>query len=631
MPGFHDNAGIHHGNEPSLCGTVNMSRFTSDSVTLADLIADESALAGAVARAIAADDLAESRRLTESAAKAVGKSGSRIGWALALAGFGIAIGLAMPKPAGWALAGVAVVAAGVLAWRARAIRVEAERLRTSWQPKVRLTSLRYGVLPLEWVEAEEGAYLCDRSELFPETVVPLPTGETVARLAQLVESLRAELTTMPAIVAAEPVREDESGTGGGQRRQGEEAALADRLAGLQSALDQLELRGLGVRFLDAPLPVLDRFLQLDQAGGCWREAPEVRLVDASERAQDRARIARIEELLVTDGGNAASRRSGNLRVSLADLRSLLTGELSALGAARQGALDEILHGYAIGLERCGALANYHCYCPDCNSETITILAAFVPTSDIGAVPRLDRATRLTPVAGTTRWACPVCEKQTDRPFPQHRLLDELIHPVLDRLLLENRAVRLQLYADAEERKATILREEQRELRGMVEACEREGRDIEARAREIAARVESARGTVNILLAEMAAFEALKQSRLSAIGRDLEATVQRVGAYRAEAMSTFNQAMDRIEVQSRAGFAEATKVARLEFEAQMDVQQQIAQSIMTLVHQAGGDKPRFPDVFGQISHKFGDMKQAVSGQSDYDRMAASVQKPAEINT
>ena len=470
-----------------------------------------------------------------------------------------------------AIAGAGVGMTGLLG-RNRAVTTLDE-----FKPSREILSVRVGRITIASRQEPSGNYLIDRSRLLPISSIPLPSGKMVESLATSMKAYDEAMTRMPPILGNDRFEGIELEQESTQRLYCEEADVNSTLQLLVGALGQLEVETIDVRLLglDRGYLVRLRDIQAEQQG-VWVGAPAITSGAAVNLDEEVKKIARLEGAFGT--ASSVNSPSTQIRGMLDEFAARAEQDAAKLDESRRYSLAEVADALPRELRHIATIANYHCYCPTCNGDFIAKLVAREWEDDgRDDFPHPDRATIMNPVPGSDVWECPVCANRTPVPFRLPRLLDELIYPVMDRLLQENRVERIKLYGEAEERKRTVLAEVQRELRDSVDKADRDGREIKGRIRDIITHVASAHETMKLLMTESAAFEALAESRLQQIGTDMEGIVDRIHSNQQQLTAEFNSSIEKIAADSRAKYDHLAVVAHSEWDTRMSIQERFAQT------------------------------------------------------
>lgn len=564
------------------------------------------------------------------------------------------------------------------------------RLRKALLPDTRIKSLKIGLLPIKSLKREPGTYLVDQAGLLKPVSLTFTLEQNVIRLQSILKKFQELVESMPHLLLSSDylqVPVDESTE---QKLFSEEGDLHQVYQELINLMDHLEANTSDVHLLNLNESMLTDLEALgSQIQGIWENAPKCRPLTEKALEDVLSIIRQIEGDLTKDADDAASWSS--LQDYLYEVMERLENATQRFSHSREYALGGVMKSFNRDLEGLSAFASFNSYCPRCNEEVISNSANGEWDADNNSYPVFDPATRMTVVPKLSRWECPVCGFQTDRPFPVHRLLDELIYPALERLLQENRIQRLKTYQEAEDRILECLRDEEKEILEYVEKTEKESRDIQSKVREVASNIEGARATVSMLQDEISRIESLKDSRMASVTSEINQIAGQISEYREKTMTEYNQTMDAVVAAASRDIEQLAQIARQEEQARMEVQRQIAQNTQaiasntqemkaslssidkntqrvadntdemkdslsninkntqTIADNTGEMKDTLKDVSGKLSENNAmtgamakqngcfkasppnfpgmfqnwgkDVKQAITGQSDYDRMKA----------
>jgi hypothetical protein len=128
-------------------------------------------------------------------------------------------------------------------------------------------------------------------------------------------------------------------------------------------------------------------------------------------------------------------------------------QLHALDVIRAGVGPNLKDHFIGGNNFMQNLA-FNFYCPHCNDAvTSGILneTYSVHSQSAGTRRSFSRNTRCQFDAIDNMWKCPVCEKKIVMPIPMHKALDELLLPVMEKLLEEHQVEREKRYSETRSR------------------------------------------------------------------------------------------------------------------------------------------------------------------------------------
>jgi len=525
-----------------------------------------------------------------------------------------------------------------------------------FQPDVIVDGVHVGLLPLKMVKGSLGEYVCDLSGVVDSVPVTYPRVDVTQKLRSI-RDLHSRLAShIPPLLSDEHQEliqiRTEIGTGD-QSLFGTEAALhgnqeafAALLADQKSEADELPV-------IDLNSAEREMMIQASIASGNeWLKTRKLVLAGAQSLESIEQAISRLEGEMaeMTSETSKHTQIQDFLRTFLSQVDS----DVSRLRQAHERSLDGILASFAKDLERMSVRFSIVCYCPECNSELIGCLAEDTWQTPAGKqAPRLDPSTKMQHLQGTNNWECPVCHHQTEKPFVVHRILDELIHPVMDRLLQENAVERLRFYQAAEDAKRRITSDAEQEMRTVVRASEGEARSTQTRMRQIGMELSEIQHTASLLYRELQQLKELENSHLSRIAGDVAQQSKEISKRTGKALDAYHRSCAASSARLDHEMQRIGAAARLEDQARMATLQEIAahqrqQIVVTkslaeqtaavgkrisqgndrlkennvllgsIARTQGAFKPSFPNVPGMISEGMGNMRQRVLGLSNVQR-------------
>ncbi len=225
-------------------------------------------------------------------------------------------------------------------------------------------------------------------------------------------------------------------------------------------------------------------------------------------------------------------------------------------------------------------ASYNYFCPGCNSDLLKRLEIFDYSHDGKTENRIffPINTKMEIVdIKTNIWRCPLCNIETDQPYPRHKFEDELFTPVYDKLYEENYMERLKIYnhINDEKRKYTEKAEElfhqvMRESRTKVD-------NIKSKIRTIQSEVSADEMAVRDLNKLLLKYKKIADNKAKQIESDLDNHKKAIEAENKKSRERIDKTVDA----AKKNIEESTKrYARLEREDQAKrdaVQREIAEN------------------------------------------------------
>ncbi|MEX0321479.1 MAG: hypothetical protein AB3N63_04930 [Puniceicoccaceae bacterium] len=507
---------------------------------------------------------------------------------------------------------------------------------TEYRPNLALKSIKVGKVKLGTVHDGENSYIYDKTEIHPRKLMEIPRSDIQDELEVQIEAYDELVNNMPWYVErTDRFKLAEVEASQTQAVHGEEVDLQETIQSLKDTLGRFSTDRFDVRFLRLNQHDLELIHSNPSLFRGLKDLPSLPTIDTAEEVREKGKIERIKGVT---GGEIAGRTGKllNLIRRCVGICQVSTGQLSD---NRNYSMGTIMSSFANDLQRLSVIENYDAFCPKCNAAVIDSLQKDIISDEKGNLIKLDPATVMDPMPRSENFSCPVCGHITDAPFPVHRMLSELIYPTYDRLMQENRVNRISIYSDASEKKRKELLEEKRKILEFSTEAENEVRTIKSNIRDISANVASAKETITLLSAEMAAFEAIKQSRLSQIANEIGGIVSQINSDRERIISEYRAEVDHIQQLMNRDIGQMAKIQRKEDQERMAVMKKQAEGIerlnqshakandkltegnklmATQIGQKGGFRASPPNVIGMMGDKVGDMAQSVSGQSDYSR-------------
>lgn len=545
-----------------------------------------------------------------------------------------------------------VVASGLSLMAALICQVRYARFR----PSVMVHGVHVGLLPLRMIAGNLGEYACDLSGVADSIPVKYPRVDVAQKLKD-VRDLHSRLAAcVPPILSdvhQEMIRiETDLGTGD-QCLFAQEAALHENQEAIAALLGS---QGSDVDELPVfEMPAAERDLLLRLRCGSndeWLATRRLVLSGAGDLESIERAISRLEGEMAEMSSETS--KHTQIQDFLRSFLSQVDKDVSRLRQAHTVSLDGILARFAQDLERMSVRFSIVCYCSECNQELIAHLADSTWNPSAGKqAPRMDPATKMRHVSGTNLWECPVCHHQTEQPFVVHRLLDELIHPVMDRLLQENSMERLRFYQAAEETKRRIASDAEQEMRSAVRDSEGEARSTQARIRQIGMELSEVQHTASLLYQELSQLKELENSNLSRIAGNVAQQSREISQRTGRALDEYHRSCAASSARLEQEMKRISAAARLEDQARMATLREIATNqrrqvdatnrqaaqiaavgeridagndrlrennvlLGSIARTQGAFKPSFPNVPGMINEGIGNVRQRVLGLSNVQR-------------
>jgi len=449
-----------------------------------------------------------------------------------------------------------------------------------YEPTHKVKSVRIGLLAIQPAAGYLGEYLCDSSGVVEPIRIEYPPVEIGERLVELRQKHTDLLSSMGMILPAvnpELVRWTNGTVEDEQLLFSEEADLHRNLEEALSVLDTQRSSIDELPLLHVTQQQRQELAALsDQTASSWREAPVLKAPEAPLTEDVVNAIARLEGE-IEEMESEASRHT-QMQDFLRSFLDLVQHDVGRLAGSHQNALEKALRRFAHDIERLSVRFSLNCYCPSCNREVLEAMSSEQWEADGRGYPKPDVATRMAHVPGTESWECPVCGQQTENPFVVHGVLDELIHPVMDKLLQENAVERLKLYRDAKERKTDILQDAEREIRETIRASEHEVRELQSRIRGVTSELSQIKYTTKLLVNQLEHLRELEGSDLLQIARDVARQSSDIARQTRDALNEYHEDCNRMQRLVQQEMRQIAHQARVEDRARMEQLASVARSV-----------------------------------------------------
>lgn len=475
--------------------------------------------------------------------------------------------------------------------------------------------------------------------------------------ANAIDALEAQLEGIPAKEAAnDPLLDtevlDELGSDGpdGSKARifGSEASLRRAATSLGESLKRTAWLSDSLPLLepDGPLASLARVL-LDN-GDHVDPAFSPRLAPAVVEADEVRKV--LARAFPSGVGSDASDERGVQRIDA--LRRHIEQVAEEFSRHRDRTLNWTLPFQENKVFEAADVTSYVFYCPSCNADRIERLAETRAPDDPLPPDTLsfNPSSRMKLDAASGDWVCPLCETRSDTPFPVHRLLDQLLHPLFDRLILQNQVERTKLYARAKEDKRHHQVEFDREIAELKRQHMTADQGSKRQIRELRANLEGQLVTVESLAQALQRVQKHFAARLDEVQREFLDIRHRTIEQADRAIASLDQHYAAQNARFDRTMAKFAAAAKREDRARMQVLQAIAKNThaaaqaqqrvasatersalanetsaraaikstavqKAMAHKQGLDKPKPLNFPGQVAHGYDSARRFFSGKSD----------------
>lgn len=256
-------------------------------------------------------------------------------------------------------------------------------------------------------------------------------------------------------------------------------------------------------------------------------------------------------------------------------------DLRKLAVVRRTSLVETLGVIAPRLAEVMLYGAYNFYCPHCHSPEIERLAnqEFNAFEDDTAPATWNENARVFLRDWSEGiWKCNLCERETTRPIPVHKIYSQVLLPAYNYLLIENETDRVKIYSALNEKKIEYRQAAMRE----TEEIERENRteiDEEMfKLRALKAQVRSTGETVDAMKQLMLKMKAVSEQRLTAIDEYAQQVQQEIVERNTQIEKEVQEDVARIRQKTQADINRFAYQARIEQQARDAVMRDMAISM-----------------------------------------------------
>jgi len=164
--------------------------------------------------------------------------------------------------------------------------------------------------------------------------------------------------------------------------------------------------------------------------------------------------------------------------------------------------------------------------------------------------------------GELVWRCPLCGMSSELPIAVPRVYVELLFPMVDILLKENRIARLAMYHDTERQKVQNLANAQRETREIERGGAGRLEELLSGINRLKAELDSEKEAVVLITSLMAGMAAKSRERMGRIDAAAQQTLNRINSYSGRQVSDFRSELAAGIARADQDFRRQARVARV---------------------------------------------------------------------
>jgi hypothetical protein len=224
-------------------------------------------------------------------------------------------------------------------------------------------------------------------------------------------------------------------------------------------------------------------------------------------------------------------------------------------------------------------SSFNFYCPECNKEISDNLSSrdySVHSNQDLSPQRFSKNTRCHFLLELNAWLCPMCEKISLAPIPLHKSLDEILLPVYDSLMQENKTLREQRYSEARSEEIKNKNEMKKELERMYFDNLNGILGLKDDMEKMQAEIEGETDAINFINDSFTRFKDLQSAIIDSIEQSNQTIKMQIQAVAQKVLADVDRVKDReMELLSRE-LNELSRAKRIDDERRDYVQRNILQ-------------------------------------------------------
>jgi hypothetical protein len=191
-------------------------------------------------------------------------------------------------------------------------------------------------------------------------------------------------------------------------------------------------------------------------------------------------------------------------------------------------------------------SSYNCYCPYCNSQGIQRVENNKYYHDGNKESKFlmiqNTKMRLVDLENNI-WRCPLCEKETEKPFMKHKLEDELFTPLYDKLYEEHFKDRLAIYNHINDEKRKYTERADTELHNVIRENRTKVDSCKSSIRSIVSNINGDRAAIDSLNGLLRKYQRISMDVARKVEEDLVNIKKEVAILNMESNNRIDKAVD----------------------------------------------------------------------------------------
>ncbi|MBN2083415.1 hypothetical protein JW859_14565 [bacterium] len=470
------------------------------------------------------------------------------------------------------------------------------------EPKKRIRSIKIGNIPVDVFSTRKKTYVFDEAGLLPKTSVLFPSEKPAEKLRELLNRHNQLIENLPAVLPPNSRQTVSAGRVKNQPLFAEERQLHDVQNNALSVLQHLETLQKQVPLMQLNANQLKELLDVSrQRGGLWAQAPVVKAPAAAEMRDVHQTVRRLEGDIAEYGASGAQAQVYDAKRFIQQYRTQIDEDLAALDIAREHSLTELIPRFTQGINRLPLFASYVAYCPRCNKAAIQFLLdedSYNPED--GKIEPFDENGKMKYDATTATWLCASCDERTKHPLFIHRLLDEIIMPLMENLLQDNRKERVHYYNDAKTKRSDAMQAAVNSLESAQLAFNSNTGNCKTNISEIEAQIAISEEAIKTLLLQIEMFEGKALQRIQGINNAYKQQVSEIASIKQETLASYNRYCAEIERYSDEEFKYIKRRACAEEQARLQNQRDMVQQLQKIESNSAATAGYSRDMAGNVS-------------------------------
>lgn len=226
--------------------------------------------------------------------------------------------------------------------------------------------------------------------------------------------------------------------------------------------------------------------------------------------------------------------------------------------------------------------SYDFYCPACHEKELSKLLNmdFNAMKDSNTEPvTWNKNARVYMVDWKNEvWRCRLCEKETTRPIPVHKIYANVLLPAYQSLLLENEKERIKIYSELNSKKIEYQQRAEKEQEEIERTNRSEMDEQVFKMRALKAQVESTGETIKSMQELIEKINQVSQSRLQAINEYSERIQNEIVETNNAIIEEVKADVEKIRKETSSEINKLAYQARIEQKARDKVQKQMAENL-----------------------------------------------------